>query len=448
MLRNIAMIKISPFFVAIFWYISLFPGRLPFDSSDAIRMIKRGESTEQWTPLFFWLLRITTLEGTMIWLSSALLCSGFFYAFKFLIDSLNFANLRKAKMIHLAITLFPVYGFWSVTVSHDSTFLIGFVMALAILIRSSNKGSDISIRHNLFAVSLLLTSWVGYVIVILFLISLATVKMRYVSVVALSTLALSLISQIGITSTRPDVVFRPALVDIKCAVQHPDSIITKDTWSRLEAIAPRDQWLSQTSCASMDKAVQTLYTGSNSLDNLQWREVAPVYLQLLSDNPAIILMGHIQRSSVALPPLLFQPPKNQVSWNLDRPVGEGTNTMLQQGPEVVHPSVDEPSVDLSFPGSKVVEIPAQLLGFLVNQASWFWGWGGLWLLPTFYMIQTRLKRSHVKKIISLHILLFHAILFALMPDPTPRYVLPSILLGFFSTCVILIDRRLPNKTKS
>ena len=49
--------------------------------------------------------------------------------------------------------------------------------------------------------------------------------------------------------------------------------------------------------------------------------------------------------------------------------------MLQQGPEVVHPSLDEPSANVTIKPFVVFEIPAQLLGFLVNQALWSWGLG-------------------------------------------------------------------------
>ena len=437
------------FWTISFWYISLFPGRLPFDSSDAIRMIQRGESTEQWTPLFFWFLKVFTFNGQSIFIASGFTALGFIYSFKYLIKSICFASKMNEAKILFWISLTPIYGFWSVTVSHDSTFVIGFVMTVAILLRTASN-QEISVRKQdiFIAAIFLLTSWVGYVLCFIFLISLLMSRFQGIIRISTAILLIALTSSVGISPTRADVAFRPFLVDMKCVVQHQEAVISQQTWATLIEIAPKDLWLEPVRCSSMDGAVESLNSNSSDLSMLRWKKIIPAYLQLLKDNPAIILVGHIQRSSVALPPILFQPPKNQVSWDLSVPVGMSTNIMIQQGPEVIHPSVDEESVDVDFPIFGYLEIPAQLLAFLVNQASWFWGWGGLWIIPAIFLIHTRFSCFGRKRMsfVYIQILIFHLMLVALMPDPTPRYVLPSLLFGNLSVIILFVSRNSEEKS--
>jgi hypothetical protein len=118
--------------------------------------------------------------------------------------------------------------------------------------------------------------------------------------------------------------------------------------------------------------------------------------------------------------------------------------MIQQGPEVVHPSVDEESVNITIPILDYLEFPAQLLGFLTNQASWFWGWGGLWIICFLAFVHSRFSFLGFPKLkfIYAQVFSFHLLLFALMPDPTPRYVLPSLLLGNFAVIAYFQTRKL------
>jgi hypothetical protein len=109
---------------------------------------------------------------------------------------------------------------------------------------------------------------------------------------------------------------------------------------------------------------------------------------------------------------------------------------------VLHPSIDEKSVDITIPIVEYLEFIPQLLGFLVNQASWFWGWGGLWILFLLYLLHTRFQTIRIRNRILLFspLGLFHFLLFILMPDPTPRYVLPTILLGNLALILLVMTR--------
>jgi hypothetical protein len=101
------------------------------------------------------------------------------------------------------------------------------------------------------------------------------------------------------------------------------------------------------------------------------------YLSILIKNPSMAGMAHIQRSRGALPPPFFKGPDNQVELNTKILIGQGTNIALQNNFAFLHPSIDEPSVDLQVPLMKPLELGFQGLMFFFNQASWFCGWGAL-----------------------------------------------------------------------
>lgn len=244
-------------------------------------------------PTLFWFLRLSTFWGRQVWLASFLIALGFYFSLKFLVES--FPISAKAKLwTRIVFSLSPIYGFWSVTVSHDATSAIGMMILIGVLLKLFETNSMNGLyKFILIGILTMLTTFPGYIIVGVFVLFILF-KERKVGVLAtLFAFGLIVFSPIGIDPTRSDVKFRPFLVDIKCVVQHEESVIHLETWRILEKIAPKENWLLETSCASMDGAVSTITTEGRSLAPLSWSEIMPAYFQLLRDNPAIVLMGHI-----------------------------------------------------------------------------------------------------------------------------------------------------------
>ena len=156
-------------------------------------------------------------------------------------------------------------------------------------------------------------------------------------------------------------------------------------------------------------------------------------------------MAHLQRSRGALPPPFFQGPENQVDLDISKPLGQGTNIALQSGPELLHPSIDEPSVDVSIGMFKPFEILAQIPTLIINQASWFWGWGGFWLLPIIYFWLKNFTNSRIlPRILSLYpIFLLHTSLIILTPGSLGRYYMSTILIGIV-VCIVMFLEFLKN----
>ena len=76
--------NIKIFVPFIVWYLSLFPGRLSGDTSQAIKLIRNGESTDWWTGIYFQFLRISTLNGRFLFLASAITLATLFASVVFL----------------------------------------------------------------------------------------------------------------------------------------------------------------------------------------------------------------------------------------------------------------------------------------------------------------------------------------------------------------------------
>jgi hypothetical protein len=229
------------------------------------------------------------------------------------------------------------------------------------------------------------------------------------------------------------------IADLRCVTQHPEAEISPEEWSTLSLIAERDLWEKPLTCSNPDALISSLGAEKKDLDlNIQFLKT---YLSISSKNSAIVVQAHLQRSLGALPPPFFQGPENQVDRNIKNPVGLGTNTALQLGPEILHPSIDEPSVAHKIGILKPLEIIAQAGIFLINQASWFWGWGGLWLYPIlyYYLFKMGVRRVTHLGLLLLPTLLLHISYVVVGPGPLGRYYFSTILAGFSLFVSILVD---------
>jgi hypothetical protein len=230
------------------------------------------------------------------------------------------------------------------------------------------------------------------------------------------------------------------IADLKCIAQHEQASLSNRDWQFLQGIAPKSEWLIPLSCTTVDEPVGSLVSREPEAMILD-RNFLFNYASVIAKNPAVFGMAHIQRSRGALPPPFFQGPDNQVELDTSVPIGQGTNTALQNSIEMLHPSVDEPSVNIRVSILKPLEVLAQGFTFLVNQASWFWGWGGLWLWPLVYFFITRVKEAKIifRLTAIAPILLLHTMLVAVGPAPLPRYVMSAIISGIACLVIIILE---------
>lgn len=421
-------------FISALWYVALYPGRLGFDYSEAIRIMNRGESTSWWTSTFWWFLRITTFNGNTIALSSLICLTSLGFSMMYLSNQLPIKRSIKEKSL-IFFSLTPLYGAFGVNVSHDVFLTSSIILFTAIQIRLCINNNQLGKSEYLvitLATMEAVTTHYGIFIVSanVFVFVLQRKSPKTVIAIPLAVLVMQL-STIGVTQVPTFGPVLPMIADIKCIAQHKEADISETEWAYLVSKAPREEWLVPTSCAMVDTQLSVM--PSLELENIKLdTQLVKLYLSIVGKNSAIPAMAHFQRASVALPPPFFAGQPNQVELDPSIPIGEGTNTALQTNAEVLHPSIDEPSVASKLILLKPLETIAQGLIFLVNQASWFWGWGGLWLWPFLGFVYFQIKAGNTRSVIgiltstfTLHFLLL------IFSAPLPRYVMSTILMGLY-----------------
>jgi hypothetical protein len=418
------------------WYVSLFPGRLGFDYSKAIVMIQNGESTSWWTSLFWWFLRLSSLEGRTIAIASFLCLIGLGYSLFYLCESLP-GKKTVNRLALLLVSLTPLYGAFGVNVSHDVFQVAGILIFTGFQFKVFSAREKISSADYLavtLASAMVLTTHYGLpLIAVNVLLFLFQKYFKLAFLVSTTTALISVVSPIGITQVPTYGLVIPIIGDLKCIAQLETAELSDADWSFLLSIAPKAEWMNPKTCSFIDYSLEDMT--SVKLGDIEFnKNLLSNYLRIGAKNPAVVAMAHFQRASVALPPPFFFGPPNQVIRDPDIPIGQGTNNALQSYPGVLHPSIDEPSVDLKIGWLAPLEALAQAGIFLINQASWFWGWGGLWLWPIVIYLAVSYKGTGIFIRLSIlsNILVLHGLLL-ILAAPLPRYVISTILLGLLIT---------------
>lgn len=350
---------------SVFWYVSLFPGRLGSDPVKAILLMRQGSSTDWWTAQYFWVLKLTSINGQHIWLASLISLVVLYMCASYFIFSLpeNYSDLQKTRFI---ICLSPLFGNFAVNISHDVFFTSGILLTVGFTFRQyykNTKPRDILVP---FAASLALTNTKsGFLIVMAFAFHFVYTKqvVSRMFPILTFTVVTFLVCSVGVTKTNVPMHLLPALADLKCVAQHPEARLTTEEWRYLEKIYPLEQWKNPKTCSSMDDAL--IETSNDGLYQIELKPFLKSYISISLKNPAIVIQAHLQRSSVALPPPFFQGPQNQVDRNINNPVGLNTNIALQLGPSVLHPSVDLPDQKVDSNLLKPLESIALLASFFL-----------------------------------------------------------------------------------
>ena len=449
---NLAILSIN-----LFWLMALYPARLGADSSALLQMIRDGKSTDWWTGAFYWFLRITSINGHYPQLTSAIQLTVLTCSVIFFLNSLPI--LQKTKNV-IALIFFatPIHGFFAMSLSHDLTQTAGIILLVSIELRNLQNKKILNFPLILLIASLLLlTTHTGIVLVFLALArNYRKLNWKWLFTLALISALIATFSSTGLSKglnvhgnylKTSNIKFNWMLAGLKCVAQHPEADLSIEDWGVLKKIANEENWKVAVSCHNYDEQLGTLDL-SRSGYQLGSQEFFETYISIAAKNPAVVAMSHIQRARGALPPLLFQPPDNQVPLDVSIPVGQGTNTALQTGPELLHPSNDLSGEENNKPTIfSILEIPAQGAAFIFNQASWFWGWGGLWLSVYFILLIVLLKGVKVWKIVlsTSPLITIHLLLLIAIPTSLPRYYMFSTILGLLLSLITISNAVLKRK---
>ncbi len=362
----------------LFWYLAMFPGRVGYDTKITFEMMRKGENTDWWTAVYFRLLQILTFNGQIVFLFSAVMLIMLAFSTRFLIFNFGI-NRNISEKVLTTFFATPIFGVFGMTVAHDVLQVSGIFIVIGVSLRILKNNKNLQFREILIlllGIFLSLTVKSGIVSLLFFVFFLLTFKkIKLAFFLLIFALGINLVFSLGMNNSMTDNgKYIPILMDFKCIAQHPEARITQAQWSYLTTILPESDWKKPFSCQEI--------SGVPVLNAVNYVSLKPTskmlrnYLQVIASNPAIFAMAHIQRSSAALPPPFFKGPDNQVDLDYRNPIGEGVNIALQKGPELLHPSVDYEPVKISSKFLKTLNYIGQIPTFFINQASWFWGWGG------------------------------------------------------------------------
>ena len=414
-----------------FWYVSLFPGRIGYDYVQLSEIIRNGKSTDWWSPLYFWVFKLLTFNASTIAIISFvqliilyLVVNTFMKLFEF--DSPVYRNSR------ILIFANPLFGAFAVNVTHDVTLTAGVILLCALNFKDFWTQQKSAPILYVFSYLLLLTSFTGIPIIIVSLLIHAV--SRNLKILATALCSLLLIMMPVIASVDPinqdQSKYFTLIADMKCIIQHPDAHLNEKQLELISKLSATENWRTGESCRKSVPA-QTNWSVLREPDNLG------TALAILAHYPILTLSAHIQRTAGVLPPP-FPGPDNQIDYSSPESLGFNTNVAIQNGPQVLHISIDDPIYANSrLCILKPIEYLAQVPIYLVNQSSWIWGWGGFWLIFLLVVVSLRSERKLVAVLGSLYPVLFiHGIVFILTAEALPRYLMASILLGNFSFLLI------------
>lgn len=442
---NIFRLSHLKYYAVSFWFLALFPGRIGYDNVQALNTIRSGQSTDWWTAQYFWLLKISSVNGNAVYLTSFLSLIIGIYSIKRFIYAFQLSN-RTNELSLLGLSVFPLLPVFMLTISHDAFATSGLVLLTSLLVGKSHQIKDFPLRKvSDFTLSILLltTTFSGQVIAAFALISFLILYRNLKALILIaSVLAVFFVSFFGVTKTIPSEKFLwPMIADIKCVVQHPEADTQPDLWIFLQTLAPISEWKAPVSCNKMDYAAGII--SESALKQVNKIEFIGHYLRVAASNPQIVIVAHLQKSQGVLPPPFFQPPKNMISWDSEEPVGLGVDSSLQTQSEVLHISIDSEDYRYANPFLRVFEALALLPVFFINQASWFWGWAGFWflfLVWSGFHFKVRNRNMHLAPVI-----VFMLILIATSPESSARYSMGITIMGFTSMVLISINEVLKRK---
>lgn len=413
------------------YFYGLFPGRIYRDSASLIELMKEGQSSDQWSALYFRYLQLLTLNGRFLFTVSVINLALLTYGIYRLIQSLNIEEKNKRR-IFVIFAWSPFIGVFGMTVGRDTLATAGILILTSQIIqplegrRPSSRTQRIVLSFSIIltCMSILGCAFLIALSLFFFLKSQKILSLVIFIIVAFNLTLMSSVLQVSHHSEK--LYLANVLGDIKCIAQHPDAVISENQWNELSKLGSIEMWKEPKSCWLADYSYFALESASvNSGKTLSlWKE-------LFIQNPQISIVSRIQRSSVALPPIFFSPPPNMIEMNYSLPVGLGTQDDLQKFSELFKTSVDSKYFEnTELPLQSALESLLLFVALIFNQNSQVWGWAGLWISVALLLGHrlTRLSRSQF--LLALTPLVFmHVVIVLASPAPNPRYLMASSLLG-------------------
>ena len=431
MRKQIFGIKIFHMAALIFWYVTLFPGKVHVDTGTQLQLIKDGQTTNNWTSSYFFILQLFSFGGRTTALVSlfSLICLYFSLYYFSRVFSQTFSFMDRS----LTVLLFtPLFGFWGMAVNHDIFAACGAVLLFSL-------GAELLIYNNriripIVFIGVFLSTFSYLTLSSAIVLGLALVIKRKIKeplVISLTILSFLLINFSGIYTTPKIATAVPLLSDIKCATESPSINLSDDNWAILSDLAPTKFWITPQIGFACSQS-NSLF-GNIDKSNLDAREVLKVWINVVQDKPTIVFVSHLMKSREAFPPPLIQPPNNYVDIS-----GTSKDFRTLQNNSFLMTTRDD-SNNFPIPGMAEIGKVVDFSGFVFNLRTDYFGWAGLWLLLSILIFFFKFRTLN-----SLLIFLIlgapHLMTFLIAPDVDLRYLLATCLVGYLFLTQKVIEK--------
>ena len=413
----------------------MYPGRLGFDAINAVSILRSGESDSTWTQIYFRYLQICTFNGRVIGLASIIGLALLVFSVRYFVNSLTFLDVLVRDKALAILFITPFVGIYGMTVDHNLQSTCGIILLIAIFLRV-DQGLEINRKKRLLLVTAIIFAQMSFIgifaslfIVLSFLLRKYWKFATFFSSMWIVILILG--TQLQVSNNLHALPYQPFLMDIKCVVQDPDSSVTSEDWLKLAKIADKNLWLEPTQCSIADNAsfVEEKYIG-------QRIDTALLWLHITANNPRTVILAHLQRAAVALPPILSPGFPNAIATDQNKPIGKDISKNLHSWSVALNDaSIQDLTTEYVPNISRVLQIITITLAVIVNQNSSFWGWAGMWL--TFIFILILGLRKYALFIATLPLVGLHLLMLIDSPVSDPRYVYVSTLIGITSVCLLV-----------
>ncbi len=411
--------------LVLFWYLVFFPGRMSVDSALTLDLIQAGKSTSTQTAIYFWYLKVFSMNGEILFILSFINILTFYFATRFFCFQMFNSQPKKVIFFRLFLAS-PFFGFFGPLILHELQFVSGCLILMALLKKKRFSESSSSVKlsnEGLACIGLLLANfrYDGILISLIFIFLFLPKKIFFKTTIAgvFFLLVSNQSALLKVDEMPPGFKFAALVGDIKCVTSDPLVELSAGDMDFLNKLAAKNisKLFEPTTCNYADH-------GFFVFESFSFSDIEFIkgYLNIAIKNPMLILNAHIERGRQVLPPILFRSPPNMFDFKDDAtqfPANNRDGILYTMKSTQTHNKFQELQ--------SVIQSMLNLPAYIINQRSSVWGWGGLWvsLILILNWLSTRFIFREQILIMIAHL----GFLFLTIPSISARYVLLEIILG-------------------
>lgn len=420
--------------ILLFWFLLRSPGVLHPDVVLLLDLNEKGESTNQSTLAYFYLLKVMTLNGATTTIMIIVQLVMLYIVLRRVASLTIIDNPRVRDLVIRIIIVTPIYGYFATYLHHDIWGICGSLVLFCEAFRKIYLKQNISLPWLLLGTVLSTCTYASWFGAIFFLLFVAIWRSYLIlSLCFLVSLVMVSFSFLAHTSSTISVISLTS--DIKCAIEERPELLELRELAPLLKAQSSEFWMESQSTRCLDS--NWIYNNMR-VDNISISEIVVSWLRIVTTEPGPVIKAHLLKASPALPPPITLLPPNRYD------LSNSSVSISRIGANELFP-ISGLNAQWSFETLAPLRNLFDLLAYLLNLRTDLVGWGGAWLLFVFLLLQKQLRSFGSNKPIAQSALVLspllacHFFVVALAPVVDARYVFQSSLLGIIFLCSWIVN---------